>query len=112
MVEFLRRSADLPRLTITLDLRGVGSYEYEDHEPISEKQEIQTYLELYTPLVMEFVPLRALKDFFVHISTLPSWRDCVENKHALWERRLETMVMGKEYRSPERVKRDVLCAMA
>ncbi|THC92384.1 hypothetical protein EYZ11_008152 [Aspergillus tanneri] len=111
MVELLRRSADLPRLTITLDLRGIESYEYEYQDPISEEQEIQTYLELYMPSVIELVPLRALKDFFVHIGTLRSWRYCVENKHALWERRLETMVMGMEYRSPERVKRDVLYAM-
>ncbi|KAB8229659.1 uncharacterized protein BDW43DRAFT_314695 [Aspergillus alliaceus] len=108
MIELLRRSADLPRLTITLNLREMQSYEYEYQEPISEEEEIQTYLELYTPLIIALVPLRALKDFFVHIGTLRSWRDCVENKRALWERRLETMVMGMEYRSSERVKRDVL----
>ncbi|KAE8375288.1 hypothetical protein BDV26DRAFT_268222 [Aspergillus bertholletiae] len=109
-IETLRRGADLPRLTITLDFRTsdpTEGYRYDLIPPFPEDENDRRCLRFYEPTVTALTVLRGLKDLFVYVDKLWGWGDRGKYERAVFEQKLERMVMGEEYESPKEIKRHV-----
>ncbi|KAJ5573709.1 uncharacterized protein N7459_008136 [Penicillium hispanicum] len=104
-IEALRRLADAPRLTLTLDFKDIPHINPEGH-PVEAQDRM--FVRATTPIMDALAQWKYLKAFFAHICLSSVWWDGEVEQRVRWEKNFEATVMGEDYRSDEKIKQAIL----